>query len=81
MDTGELMPLPVFWARNGLCKTSFYYIERLGRGPETISLGTKKMVSSDAEAAWRKALVERPLKGSLRRLALAFEAAAHDSAP
>ena len=70
MNNGELMPLPVFWARNGLSKTSYYYLKRIGRGPEVISLGSKDLVSPEAEAAWRKTMAENPVKGSLRKLAM-----------
>jgi hypothetical protein len=75
MFDGKLMPLPTFWERNGLTKTQYYYLERLGRAPRTISIGTKKMVAPDAEAEWRNEMGENPLKGSLRKLALAAEAA------
>jgi|HubBroStandDraft_3_1064219.scaffolds.fasta_scaffold180834_2 hypothetical protein len=76
MNSGELMSLPVFWARNGLSKTNYYYLKRLGRGPQVISLGTKDMVSPEAEAAWRSAMAESPIKGSLRKHALEVEAEA-----
>jgi hypothetical protein len=69
------MALPVFWARNGLSKTSYYYLKRIGCAPETISIGSKDLVAPEAEAAWRKAMAENPVKGSLRKLALAAEAA------
>jgi hypothetical protein len=75
MSSGELMPLPVFWARNGLSKTNYYYLKRMGRGPKVISLGTKDMVSSESEAAWRSSMAENPITGSLRKHALAVEAA------
>jgi hypothetical protein len=74
MNNGELMALPTFWVRNGLSKTSYYYLKRIGRGPEVISLGTKDMVSPEAEAAWRKAMSENPVRGSLRNLALSVAA-------
>jgi hypothetical protein len=66
MNSGELMPLPVFWARNGLSKTNYYYLKRMGCGPEVISLGTKDMVSPEAEADWRRSMAKNPVKGSLR---------------
>ena len=75
MASDPLMPLAVFWTRNGLCKTSYYYLKRIGRAPEVISLGTKDMVAPEAEFAWRKAMAEDPIKGSLRKLALGVEAA------
>ena len=74
MNNGELMPLPVFWARNGLSKTAYYYLKKIGRGPAVISLGTKDMVAPEAEAAWRLAMAEDPVKGNLRKLALSAAA-------
>jgi hypothetical protein len=50
MSNGELMPLPVFSARNGPSKTSYYYLKPIGRAPEVISIGTKDLVSPEAEA-------------------------------
>ena len=75
MSDGALMTLPVFWARNGLTKTQFYYLRRIGRAPDVISIGTKDLISPDAEAAWRKEMTSNPLKGSLRKHAEKSEAA------
>jgi hypothetical protein len=75
MSDGVLMTLPVFWARNGLTKTQHYYLRRIGRAPEVISIGSKDMVSPEAEAAWRKDMAVQPVKGSLRKLAMKLEAA------
>ena len=71
---GILMELPVFWARNKIGKTSYYYLKRLGRGPKTISIGTKELVSPESESDWRAEMASRPLTGSLRALVKAAEA-------
>jgi hypothetical protein len=75
MSNGKLKELPLFWADNGLSKTQYYYLERLGRAPKTISIGTKKLVTPEAEDAWRREMEARPIVGNLRKLALAAEAA------
>ena len=75
MSDGALITLPIFWARNGLSKTQFFYLERIGRGPQVIVIGTKKMIAPEAEAAWRKLMAENPIRGSLRKRALEAEAA------
>jgi hypothetical protein len=67
---GDLMSIQAFLDRNRLGRTSLYYLELMGRGPEVIHLGGKKLVSPEAEAAWRKAMAETPVKGSLRAIAL-----------
>jgi hypothetical protein len=74
MSNGKLKPLPFFWADNGLTKTQYYYLKRLGRGPKTIPIGTKELVSPEAEDEWRREMSERPVIGCLRKLVLAMEA-------
>lgn len=75
MSNGRLKPLPEFWADNGLSKTQWHYLKKIGRTPQTIPLGTKEMIAPEAEAEWRRQMAERPVVGSLRKLALAAEAA------
>ena len=75
MANGKLKELPLFWADNCLSKTQYYYLKKLGRAPKTISLGTKDVVSEEAEASWRQEMAENPVRGSLRKLALAVDAA------
>jgi hypothetical protein len=67
---GDLMSVGAFLDRNRLGRTSLYYLELLGRGPEVIHIGGRKLVSPQSEAAWRRAMAENPVKGSLRALAL-----------
>jgi len=71
MSDGKLMTLPTFWERNGLSKTSYYNLKRLGRAPREINIGSKAMISPEAEAEWRRAMVDCPIKGSLRKHVLA----------
>jgi hypothetical protein len=73
---GDLMSIQAFLDRNRLGRTSLHYLEVMGRGPAVIRLGGKKLVSPEAEAAWRKAMAETPVKGSLRALALEARAQA-----
>jgi len=75
MNDGALMTLPVFWARNGLCKTQFYHLCRL----RLTYIGSKGMVSPEAEAEWRREMEANPIKGSLRKLVMATEAARAES--
>jgi hypothetical protein len=79
MVDGALMAVPTFCERNGLTRVSYHYLKRLGRGPAVIVLGTKEMVSPSAEAAWREEMAQKPLRGSLRKLALASEAASAEA--
>lgn len=75
MYNGKLKTLPEFWNDNGLSKTQWHYLKKIGRTPKTIPLGTKEMVAPEAEADWRQEMSARPVVGNLRKLALAAEAA------
>jgi hypothetical protein len=75
VSNNKLKELPEFWADNGLSKTQHHYLDKIGRGPRTIRIGTKRLVSPEAEAEWRREMTERPVIGNLRKLALAVEAA------
>jgi hypothetical protein len=75
MAEDRLMSLPTFWERNQVSKTTYYYLKRLGRGPRETIIGTKVAISPEDEAAWRHAMAERPVVGSLRKLVEAAEAA------
>ncbi len=75
MTDGHLMALPTFWARNALSKTQYYYLRRLRRGPATISIGGKEVVSPAAEEAWRAETAANPVMGPLRKLVEEKEAA------
>jgi len=70
MSNGRLKPLPEFWADNGISRTQWHYLKKIGRAPKTIPIGTKEMIAPEAEASWREAMAENPVKGSLRKLAL-----------
>lgn len=75
MSSGKLKPIPQFCDDNGVSRTQWFYLKRLKRAPKTIQIGSKEMVSPEAEAEWRREMEERPLVGSLRKLALATAAA------
>jgi hypothetical protein len=75
MSNGKLKALPEFWADNGLSKTQWHYLKKIRRTPKTIPLGTKEMIAPEAEAEWCQDMAERPVVGSLRKLAMAAEAA------
>jgi hypothetical protein len=58
-----------FRERNNISRTSEYYLEVLGRGPDWIYIGTKKVLSLEAEAAWRREMQANPVRGDLRKMA------------
>jgi hypothetical protein len=69
MTNDRLKELSEFWTNNGLSRTQWHYLRKIGRAPRTIVLGSKEMVAPEAEAAWRAEMTEKPLVGSLRKLA------------
>jgi hypothetical protein len=72
--SNRLKPLPEFWADNGLTRTQWHYLKKIRRAPKTIALGTKELVSPEAETEWREDMQARPVVGSLRKLAEAAAA-------
>jgi hypothetical protein len=75
MDYGKLKPLTLFWAQNNISRTQGFYLSAIGRGPKTIAIGSKEMVTSEAEDEWLKAMAEAPIRGSLKKHYLAAKAA------
>jgi hypothetical protein len=72
MSDNKLKTAEQFRADNGLSRTQAYYLDLIGRGPKYLEFGRKKMVSPEAD--WRKAMADSPIKGSLRKHALAAAA-------
>ena len=75
MSDGKLKTPDEFRADNGLSRTQHFYLDKIGRGPKTIQIGAKKLISPEAETEWRREMADRPVVGSLRKLALAAAAA------
>jgi len=69
LSAGALKDWAGFCADNGLSRTQAYYLQVIGRGPRTVKIGDKMMVSPDAERDWRREMEDRPIVGSLRKLA------------
>ncbi|TGD94904.1 hypothetical protein [Methylobacterium nonmethylotrophicum] len=77
VDT-EMRTIPEFCSRNRIGKSTFYYLVALGRAPEITTIGGRKLISPEDEAAWRRSIKENPLPSALRpaaQAALAEEAA------
>jgi hypothetical protein len=69
LSTGALKDWAGFCADNGLSRTQAYYLQVIGRGPRTVRVGDKMLVSPEAERDWRREMEDRPIIGSLRKLA------------
>jgi len=67
--TGALKDWAGFCADNGLSRTQAYYLQVIGRGPRTVRVGDKMLVSPEAERDWRREMEDRPIIGSLQKLA------------
>lgn len=71
MNDGKLMTIPVFCDRNAISKSAYHYLKRLGRSPKEIYIGTKVVISPDAEDEWRREMQANPIKrGQLRKQVL-----------
>lgn len=50
----EAQTIERFCARNGISRSMFYKLLNTGRGPQTMKVGTKTLISVEASAAWRR---------------------------
>jgi predicted DNA-binding transcriptional regulator AlpA len=42
-----------FCAKYGVCRASFYNLLKAGRGPKVMKLGSRTLISAEADEAWR----------------------------
>ncbi|MGS0626149.1 hypothetical protein ACU8YE_25250, partial [Ralstonia sp. VS2407] len=58
-----------FCDRNHIGKSSYFYLQAIGRAPKTTRVGRRVIIFPQAEAAWRQSIQDNPLPASLRRAA------------
>ncbi len=54
IDLHDADDVAAFCYRNNLSKATYYRLKKVGRGPRTIQLGKKEIISRDAGRKWRK---------------------------
>jgi predicted DNA-binding transcriptional regulator AlpA len=48
-----------FCARNGISRSLFYKLVRTGKGPATMRLGVRTLITGAAEAAWHRVMEQQ----------------------
>lgn len=76
-DDTRALSVSEFCDRNQIGKSSYFYLQAIGRAPKTTRVGRRVIIFPQDEAAWRQSIQDNPLPASLRRAA---EAAAQREA-
>ena len=73
MNLGAVFSIPQFCSRNGIGRTTFYYLKKLGRSPAEMRIGTRVTITPEAESLWRARMINEPLAGGVRPAAMALD--------
>jgi hypothetical protein len=76
-DESRALSVSEFCDRNQIGKSSYFYLQAIGRAPKSTRVGRRVIIFPQDEAAWRQSIQDNPLPASLRRAA---EAAAEKEA-
>jgi len=68
--------IPQFCLNNKLSRSTFGNLCSIWRGPDMLIIGGRKIITSEAEAAWRASMAESPILGGVRPAAQKARAAA-----
>jgi predicted DNA-binding transcriptional regulator AlpA len=74
MESNRLKSITEFCRDNGISRSTFYNLAKLGRGPEILRIGGRRLVSPEAERAWRQRMACEPIEQGLRSAADAIRA-------
>ena len=57
-DTRQPHPrsIDAFCARNGISRGTFYNLAKVGRAPAVLKLGSRTVITEEAEADWKRCL-------------------------
>jgi len=47
------LSVDAFCEKYGICRASFYNLLKTGRGPKVLKIGTRILISAEADDAWR----------------------------
>jgi hypothetical protein len=53
-EAGHARTVAQFCERNNMCKAHFYNLLKAGFGPRTMKVGSRRMITPEAEADWRR---------------------------
>jgi len=68
-DDTRALSVAEFCDRNQIGKSSYFYLQAIGRAPRSTRVGRRVIIFPQDEAAWRLSIQENPLPASLRRAA------------
>lgn len=74
MGNAPLKTIAEFCRDNRFSKATFYNLEAIGRAPATIRIGSRVLISTESEAAWRDSMASDPVVGGVRQAAEAARA-------
>ena len=66
MHFGPVLKIPEFCQRNGIGRSTFYYLRKIGRGPVEMRIGARVVITQEAETLWRVRMIEDPIEGGVR---------------
>jgi hypothetical protein len=59
-DPKDAYGVQEFCDRNGISRAFLYQLWRRGDGPRFLQLGTRRLISKEASADWRRSLEQTP---------------------
>ena len=59
-DPKDAYGVQEFCDRNGISRAFLYQLWRRGDGPRFLQLGTRRLISKEASADWRRSLKQTP---------------------
>ena len=68
-DDTRALSVTEFCDRNQIGKSSYFYLQAIGRAPKTTRVGRRVIIFPQDEMAWRQSIQDNPLPSSLRRAA------------
>lgn len=48
------MTIEEFCERNRIAMSTYFIMKRRGEGPRTVKIGKRRLISAEAETAWRR---------------------------
>jgi len=58
--------IPEFCLNNKISRSTFNNLAAIGRAPDVLNIGGRKIITPEAEAAWRASMIESPILGGVR---------------
>lgn len=56
LDHKKARSIPEFCQQHGICRSSFYNLEKKGLAPRVMKVGARRLISDESADAWRRAM-------------------------